>query len=143
MRAGRQTIAPAPGSPRDLTHGLIVRFARRQQRQFVDGDDADGGRRKAGCRHRDALYDTLVVAHRRDHEPLVVVGAEGGHAVRAEGGLHPLQVDAQAVQLDEAAAAADHLVQPVGRTACDVAGVQGVDHLAQAQVRASCARSPS
>ncbi len=54
---------------------------------------------------------------------------------RAERGLHPLQVDAQAVQLDEAAAAADHFVDPVGRAARDITGVQGVDGLAKRQIR--------
>ena len=78
---------------------------------------------------------TLVVAHRGDHQPLVVVGAEGCHAVGAEGGLHPLQVDAQAVDLDEAAGAADHFVEPVGCATGDVTGAQGVDGLAQRQVR--------
>ena len=70
-------------------------------------------------------------------KPIVAVGAEGRHAVLAEGGLHSLQVDAQAVQLDEAAAAADHLVEPVGCPARDVAGVQGVDGLAQRKVGAA------
>ncbi len=77
----------------------------------------------------------LVGAHRGNHQPLVVVDAEGCHALGAQRGLNALQVDAQAVQLDEAAAAADHLVQPVGVSARDVTGVQRVDCLAKRQIR--------
>ena len=94
---------------------------------------AAGG--KPGGRHRNALHRTLVAADRGNHEPLVVVDAEGCHALGAERGFHALQVDAQAVQLDEAAAAADHLVEPVGCAARDVTRVQGVDRLAQRQIR--------
>ena len=85
----------------------------------------------------------VVGAHRGNHQPFVVVDAEGRHALRAQRGFHPLQIDAQPVQLDEAAAAADHLVQPVGCAARDVTGVQRVDRLAQRQIRRHRARSPS
>ena len=71
-------------------------------------------RGKTGGRHRDALHGMLVGADRGNHQPLVVVDAEGCHALRAQRGLNALQIDAQAVELDEAAAAADHLVEPVG-----------------------------
>ena len=128
------------GSTRDVPHGLIVRFARRQQRQLIHGDHADCGGRKAGGRHRNALYGMLIVADRGDHEPLVIVGAEGCHTVCAQCGLHPLQVDAQAIDLDEAAAAADHLVETVGCPARNVTGAQSVDGFAQRQVgRGPCA----
>ena len=81
------------------------------------------------------MHGNGVAAGRGNHQPLVVVDAEGCHARLAQGGFHPLQVDAQAVQLDEAAAAADHLVQSVGRTARDVTRPQGIDGFAHCQIR--------
>ena len=75
-----------------------------------------------------------MTGHRGDHEAVVDVGAERRHTAVAQRRLDALEVDAQAVHLDEAAAAADHFVQPVGAAAGDVAGVQGVDGLAERQV---------
>ena len=84
-----------------------------------------------------------IVADCGDHQSLVVLGAERCHAVLAQGRLHPLQVDAQAVQLDEAAAPADHFVEPVGCAARDVTGAQGIDGFAQRKIARGCVRSPS
>ena len=122
------------GSTSQVADGLIVRFARRKQRQFGDGDHPDGSSGQAGSGYCNALHINAFGANGGDDEPLVVIDAEGRDALFAECGFHALQVDAQPVELDEAAAAADHLVEPVGRAPSDVARAQRVDRLAERQV---------
>ena len=76
----------------------------------------------------------VVLAGRGDHQPVVDLGAERGDALLTQRGLQPLQIDAQAVHLDETAAAADHLVQPIRAAPGDIAGAQCVHGLAERQI---------
>ena len=82
-----------------------------------------------------ALSAQGVTAFCIDDDDRLVVDAEGRHTLGAQRGLDSMQIDAKAIKLDEAAAAADHLVQPVGVSARDVSGMQCVDGLAERQVR--------
>ncbi|MCP9988916.1 hypothetical protein LUX01_21935 [Streptomyces sudanensis] len=54
--------------------------------------------------------------------------------------LDPLRVDAQAEDLQEAAAAPDDLVQAGLGAAGEVAGAQGVDRAAEGEVAGGCWR---
>ncbi len=108
---GRRLI----GGACEPAHGLIVGFARRQQRQLVDGDGANracGHTRRIGRRPSDVAV--VVPARGGDHEAVVVVGAERRHARSAQRGLDLLEIDAQAVHLDEPAVAADTSKRPSG-----------------------------
>jgi hypothetical protein len=113
---------------------VVVRLAGWQYRQLRNRDGPYGARWEAGSGGGDALNLTLIMAGSRHREAVVGIGAERRHAVVTHGGLHVLQVDPQPVHLDEAAAAPDHLVQPIGTATGDVAGVQCIDGLAERQV---------
>ncbi len=69
-----------------------------------------------------------------DHDGVVVAGAERRHPLGAQRGLDLLEIDTQAVHLDESAVAADDLVQSVGAASRDVARAQRLDRLAERQV---------
>ena len=67
-------------------------------------------------------------------DPVSVTGAHRGHAPAAQLRFELLQVDAQPEHLDEAARAADHLVESVGALPGDVAGTQFCQGAAARQI---------